>query len=578
MKKLFLISSVLICLFLVPIANAFALEPVLYFSDITSGPKTGLGDGKGSGAIVTIWGANLGSIQGTSKVYVGGVPASYVYYWGNADTTGASGPADLYTYHKMQTISFSVPPTAADGANTISVTVNGAQTNTLPFTVRAGNIYFVKTTGVDSTTAGSWGSPWKTLSYVGGGAGGKVTAGDVIYVADNVLEPSGLPIKYMKGTPQTPYSIIAYPGAKVVIQGSFGIGNHNRSSAYWNFSKLTIKTQGSGIGTLKGMRAVANEITNYPGGCATGQSGAISGGNSVNSPEDSTGGVRALGNYIHDFGCDTTSKLHHVFYISNRSGFAVESFELGWNYLTDNKAHHGLHVYDEGACGDFTGVMRMHDNVVKNQVGVGVGVSSSGTDPCFTMPVEIYNNLFINVGLEIPSCSGHNDAVNFNKITTRSHIKLYNNTIYGYGITGNGAAIAVQGGAGTGWDFGGTWEMKNNIIVDTKDVPYVWTSNGKAADVSSNNLWYNGGDGNPAAPPSWDAGALTSSPLFADPAKGYFNLQIGSPAMGTGTDTSPVVTRDFRGLPRGLGKSYSIGAFEYIKSSLPSAPSALTVQ
>jgi hypothetical protein len=30
MKKLFLISSVLICLFLVPVANAFALEPVLY--------------------------------------------------------------------------------------------------------------------------------------------------------------------------------------------------------------------------------------------------------------------------------------------------------------------------------------------------------------------------------------------------------------------------------------------------------------------------------------------------------------------------------------------------------------------
>ena len=55
---------------------AFA-EPVLYFSDLTSGPKTGLGDGKGSGAIVTVWGRNLGNSQGTSEVYIGNAEAAF---------------------------------------------------------------------------------------------------------------------------------------------------------------------------------------------------------------------------------------------------------------------------------------------------------------------------------------------------------------------------------------------------------------------------------------------------------------------------------------------------------------------
>ncbi|VAW87147.1 hypothetical protein MNBD_GAMMA18-296, partial [hydrothermal vent metagenome] len=63
----FLITAIL--LFMAP--AAFALVPVLHFSDINSGPKTGLNDGLGSGAIVTIWGNNLGDLQGDSKVYIG---------------------------------------------------------------------------------------------------------------------------------------------------------------------------------------------------------------------------------------------------------------------------------------------------------------------------------------------------------------------------------------------------------------------------------------------------------------------------------------------------------------------------
>jgi len=574
MKKMFLAVSVFLVMLLMRPFDAFALEPVLYFSDITSGPKTGLGDGKGSGAIVTVWGVNLGASQGTSQVYVGGVPASYVYYWGNADRTGASGPADLYTYHKMQTISFSVPAGATDGANTISVRVGGVQTNTLPFTVRAGDIYFVKTTGSDTSGTGSWSSPWRSLTYVvtgsgNMGAGGRVGSGDIVYVGSGVSEMSGMAVKYINGTASLPISLIAYPGANVLVQGpSYGIGNWNRGASYWNFSKLVIKTEGDGIQTIFGMRAIANEITNSPGGCADGQGGAISGSKSTVG-----GGIKGFGNYIHHFGCDSTNKLHHVFYISQRGGTPLESFELGWNYLTDNKAMHALHLYDEGICGDFTGVMKVHDNVVRNQVGVGVDVSTGGTTPaCFTMPVWIYNNLFINVGLDSVSYPGHSSVIGLTRENNLSPVKFYNNTFYGFGDLSDSNATFWHGGQ---YRFGGTFEWVNNIVVNTKGIRYDIGSF-KIPNVRGNNLWIDL-TGNQSAP-SWDTGAITSDPRFVDPSNGYFNLKQDSPARATGANTGSVTTRDLRGIKRGASIPYSIGAFEFISNKMPAAPRLESVE
>lgn len=539
-----------------------ALQPILHFSDIDSGPKTGNTDGLGSGAIVTVWGNHLGDDQGTSKIYIDDVEAAHVYYWGKADGGNAAGPADLSTYHNMQTVSFSIPATVSDGLVYIHTEVNGKISNSYPFTVRAGNIYFVSPSGSDGNS-GSWQSPWETLSHAGSGAGGTLEAGDIVYATDGSTENDGLRIVRLLGTAEKPFSLIAYPGAHVLIQnsGSYGIGHHSAASAYWNFSKLTIKTGGTGIDTFKGLRAIANEVTNYPGGCANGQGGAIAGNNL--SGIDTVSGVKALGNYIHDFGCDTTSKLHHVFYISNRGGFSAEAFELGWNHLRDNKAHHALHVFDEGICGDYTGTVKIHDNAVVNQVGVAVGVASGAyNSPCFTMPVDIYNNLFINVGLEIPSCDGHHTtAMSFVRQETMSHIRVYNNTLIGYGEPGDGGALVVTGGSGL-WTFGGTWEFINNIIVDTNDLPFTPESSVKLPSISKNNLWYNGGDSTPSGHPSWDTSVQSGDPGVDEFAVGSYTLKATSPATANGADTSSLVNYDLTGYPRPPG-AFSIGAFEY---------------
>ena len=116
-----------------PLASSSAVtDPVLYFSDITSGPKSGNSDISGGrsgldGAIITVWGRNLGGAQAGSKVFANGVEAASYYTWGNA-----TAPADLYTYHQMQMVSFQISHLAQDGLGVIYIIVNGKQSNSLP--------------------------------------------------------------------------------------------------------------------------------------------------------------------------------------------------------------------------------------------------------------------------------------------------------------------------------------------------------------------------------------------------------------------------------------------------------------
>lgn len=541
---------------------AFALSPSLAFSDITSGPKTGLGDGLGSGAIVTVWGNDLGSTQGTSKVYIGDQEVARVYYWGNADGSKTAGPADLYTYQKMQTIAFSVPATAVDGVNTIKVTVNGIDTNTLPFTVRSGRIFHVKTIGSNSNN-GSWSSPWRNLDGVftnGALNGNKMRPGDIVYGHDGLVESPHMVGRDLAGTAANPIAAIAYPGATVIVTGGFG--THMATCTYVHIAKFVIKSDTDGVGMNSHSRVIGNEITDIV--CADGQGGAVAGAN-INIPGLVDGNV-VLGNYIHDFGGACTSGLHHVFYITNRGGVPVNGYELGWNYLRDNRARGGLHIYDEGRCGDFNSPINVHDNAVVNQASPGIG-ASAGLDQvnCISAPINIYNNLLINTGIDPDNKGWQGSAISVGKSGFSSYIKFYNNTIYGWSKPGSGdGAIHIQGSGSAAWVFGGNFEWTNNIVVDTNNLPFEQAGS-KAAMVHSNNLWYNGGDGNPASPPSWDAAAKTSNPLFENTAAFDFRLQATSPARNNGIDT--FVRYDIKGLLRPVGPS--IGAFEFVTNSTP---------
>jgi hypothetical protein len=265
-------------IFWVALATFFSLRrpaapvnaPVLFFSDLTSGGRTGLTDASvtNQGAIVTVWGTGLASSQGASTISVGSpasgwVPAAHVYYWQNATGSKPGGPADLFTKQKIQEVAFSIASTTPVGNQYIKVTTGGVDSNLLPFTVaKSGSFFFVKpSTGSDNIFCGSWTMPCASFNYV---VHKGFTIGSVIYSAEDITmnNSSGPDVSIDDdGTPAAHKALIAYPNTLVNLTTgnannavqSFTSGTNDRS-AYWTIAKINTKTDGLAINLGIGSR------------------------------------------------------------------------------------------------------------------------------------------------------------------------------------------------------------------------------------------------------------------------------------------------------------------------------------
>ena len=563
---------------------AQAAGPVLYFSDLIDGPNVGLTDDQvtNQGAIVTVWGTNLGSSQGASHIYVGSdgsgwTEAAHVYYWGNADGRSNGTHANLYTTHKMQEISFAISSSTASGSQGIKVAVDSVDSNALAFYVRtSGDFFFVKTAGNGGSDSnpGTWASPFVTIQHAVGGS--VMTNGDIVYVCDGVNGSVNIGNNSREqATENNMDGLIVYPGATSTLST---IGNYYKDNAYWVCSKFYVVTTGVGINCIRYSRYTGNRVT---GPSAAGY-GAFLSGTDSGTGHDGASAVKVLGNYIHDYGYSGVSNLYHTTYFSIRYDLELPGMEIGWNYLKDNHSRYGIHIYDEngfGGPGQYTTPCYIHDNWIENQGGSGIQIGTQPDDyseeePYFEGTAYIYNNILINCGLTSgQGATANAQAMAFYGPKNHFDIYVYNNTIYGYGETGNAQSAALWvpvSGYGT---FGGTWTFKNNIIVDTKD--YQWNyQTQKKPTATSNNLWYNGGDETPAAPPAWDTAPLTSDPKLVTSGSDFY-LQSDSPCIDAGSSTvSTIVKTDFNGILRLQGSAYDIGAHEYDagSSSAPSAP------
>lgn len=118
---------------------AQSAPPRLFYSDLESGPNTG--GQNNNGAFVTLWGKGFGATQGTSSVTVGG---------------GAVAGYPLWSDNK---IILQLGAGAVTG--NLVVKVGPAASNGVPFTARAGNIFFVSTSGNDAN-AGTFAAPWRS--------------------------------------------------------------------------------------------------------------------------------------------------------------------------------------------------------------------------------------------------------------------------------------------------------------------------------------------------------------------------------------------------------------------------------
>src|SRR5258707_7530517 len=102
--------------------------PRLFYSDLESGPNTG--GQNNNGAFVTLWGKGFGASQGTSTVTVGGGSVAAYELWSDGKIIVQLGAGAV--------------------TGNIVVKAGSAYSNGDPFTVRAGNIFFVSTSGNDA--------------------------------------------------------------------------------------------------------------------------------------------------------------------------------------------------------------------------------------------------------------------------------------------------------------------------------------------------------------------------------------------------------------------------------------------
>ena len=537
-KKIICILGTFLFFSTIALADA---DPVLLFSDIESGPDSGVGDGLGEGAIVTIWGQHLGDTQADSTIIFTDSASiewdidtySHVYYWCKADGgISGGGPANLYESHFMQEIAFSIPTEAASGMGKIKVIVDGVVSNTLPFTVRSGDIWYVKTTGDDSTCSAGWNTPCLTVGY-NSGAASKVSDGDIIYVCDGVTSGTISIREGNDGTATRPISIVAYPGADFLVDtddNGIEYENYQASSTsgpeYWNFSKIRFEVERSGAQGCHGSRMIGLSITD--GVCADGMGGGI-----VTTGRH--GAQKIFGNHIYSFGgsCTKTS-LHHSTYFT--PWFDTESPEVAYNYLKDNEVGVGLHFYTQSGRGNFTTPLNVYKNVVVNQLFNGIDFTGGNL---FNMDVNVWGNLFVNTGID----SDHIFVILAGSGCTSS-FKIYNNTFYGdYSSTNYDSEVS--------WDFGGNIEWRNNVVVTTHGASF-W--NGTKPITSTNNAWYD--TDTVFTAPTWD----TSPKITDSNLDSYYAPNSGSDLIDAGYDTSSIVgSVDLYGYPWGTMDIGAIG-------------------
>jgi hypothetical protein len=538
-------------------------DPVLYFSDITSGPKSGNSDASGGrsgldGAIVTIWGSNLGSTQGNSKVYINGIEAVSYYAWMNA-----TAPVNLYTYHKMQMVSFQISHQAQDGLGAIFIIVNGRQSNSLPFNVRTGSIYFAKTTGHDDTGDGSWGNPWRTIPK----AANSLAPGDIAYIGDGVDQTTetdyGAAVNLGRdGEPGRPNALVVYPGAtsnvgNTALGRAFHVWNGDTGSysVHWVIAGFRMTTAEVGVTAQGGFRVVGNYVT-APNG--NGLDGAIGG---VNGSD-----IFILGNELEHIGSSDCSKLYHAIYISgvrqdHQPRAPTESNrEVAWNYIHDNQSNRAINIYSEQEYSAFIQQHRIHDNVIVNQRGDGIMLGYYVTGDNW-----VYNNLMINAGLgpEWIDDASYHTGIRINtghEEVSQTAVYVYNNTLYGNGWSG----ATLPGETGNLlFDSGAlsrttTVYFSNNIIYSTGE-PYLAGESAVLPEGDYRNCWYGNG-----VSPAWDTTGINDDPDFSDAGAFNFQLQIGSPCKDVGKNVSTVVGRDLYGVPRPQGPGFDIGVYEYV--------------
>jgi hypothetical protein len=532
-------------------------QPQIFFSDIESGPN--VGGQNGNGAFVTIWGKGFGATQGTSTIAVGGGAVAGYPVWSDGKIT------------------FQLGAGAVTGNIVVNVAGEGAS-NGLPFTVRAGNIFFVSTTGVD-TSAGSFSAPWKTILK----AKNTIAAGDIAYIENGVSQTTEDNFTaYISmdnndasnsGTAAAPKALVAYPNATVTVGVAGGLAygirtpNIGTHEDYWVFSQLHIigGTQAMDVGGT-GWRIIGNEMQ-CPGADAEVGCFEMSDGNQV----------KFYGNEVHNAGINpTSSKFYHAVYFSTDSNH----IDVGWNHIHDNFTCRALQFHSSPLCsptcgaGDTTGFnqsdLHVHDNLIHGDNCNGINFAT--VDPS-KGTVEAYNNVVYNVGRMDPLQLGASfSCIYLANITNNGAagggtVNVFNNTLSDCAANNSANAQGSRGAFGVASGASSTliMNLRNNVAYQNAGEIYI---DGVTAQITGDhNLWFGVG-----AAPTRTTNNLSVDPLFTNRAGADFHLSSSSPAKDAGVTMLPnnsftsnlgTTPRDKDGVARPQGTAFDTGAYEF---------------
>jgi hypothetical protein len=571
MRSLIKLLAVLASVFWLTAPAGVLAAPAIFYTDITSGPNTG-GENN-NGAYLTLFGRGFGVTQGTVTIGGGAIAA----YKGWSDTK----------------ISVQLGPQSASGSIVIT-TLNGSATAPEPFTVRAGNFYFISPSGNNSNgVKNNIAQPFRNPNFVVRDMTPSIQPGDFVIVrggtydmddpANNIQFSSWLrPTK--NGAPGAPIAFMGYPGETVNIQMNnayklFGTGQGVTQWVVANFNVSVNHCQrgnvisiGAPASTASCTIPLANQdrptfvkIVNIDidghdqGMLCSGDSGdnVIEIGVSDH--------VTLLGTSIHNSGtAGGLNEPSHLIYLA-----ATQSdTEVGWSRI--NNIPHSravIQVHQDsfsGSCWGWKSInnVNLHDNVIHDVAGEPILLSGGVGD------AVVYNNIIYNNPL--PNDHRYSDV--FALLGGDLNVKLYNNTVYANpNYTDAGAILAL--GFGSQCPKGVT--LYNNIFYVTEPQDRYFTTDGgcQSVVVSDNNIWFGA---NTTRPSFAGANDVSVDPLFVDPSFANFRpLKSGgtvSPAIDkgkAGLPVSVVVTRDFDGNVRPQGSSIDIGAFESTGETLP---------
>ena len=540
--------------------------PTLLFTDIVTGAN--LGGEAGNGVYVTLFGKNFGSSQGSSTVSLNGAPVASVKTWCQACSKN--------TMLDMIVVQLGLSNTSGN----FVVTVGGLPSNGSSFTVSAGNIYFVATSGND-TNPGNFASPWKTPVH----AKTLMRAGDTTYFrAGTYLTEDDYGSILVcndgacSGTATQYQNFIGYPGETATFGSSaFVRGIYHWGTSVWQYStvsNLVLRGLDYGITAQNAMsgaaanfiRVINNDMRALEGGSAAldfempAQTILIYGNESAQN---------CLGNAT----CNYDSRSYSAYF----GGYGIQSnIDIGWNRFHDNPFGKGIQIYGHIANDKINGLL-IHGNQIYNNTMTGMALGGSDGGTGFINDAQVYNNLIYYNETGALADHGIFGGLELNGLNAQDGMyQVYNNTFFGNAPAHSG----IPAGGEVAFATAGVKSVvfENNIFYAAPGAApngfsrcYFYFDDQSPASTSrvtfSNNLYFNAGAGPTGCnynagsfAVSADASKVNADPLFVAPTSQNFHLQQTSPAVGAGNAALTSLS-DFDQLFR--PSPPSIGAYEF---------------